>query len=146
MNQIAEMAVIAAISYGSIEWGMGFPTNTATRVYKINPGRIEAGRKVAGFSTDAAESAAKRLGLAFAALTNWKPGDFDQWSTTNTAIGGKKSKEEAGSNALCPVSDRRGRSCELGSPYSKPSTAEDGLPHPEGGGAAPGDTASIVSL
>ena len=126
MNQIAENAVITAIRDRPIKRRMSFPAKAATRRIEIKPSW-----KVAGFSTDAAESAAKRVGFADAVLTNWKPGNFDQWGATNTAVCGKKSEEEAGSNALCPASDRRDRSCGLGSPYSKPSTAEDGLPHPD---------------
>jgi hypothetical protein len=68
---------------------------------------------------------------------------LNQRGFANAAIGGKKSKEEAGSNALCPARDRIGRRCGPGSPYSKASTAEDGLPHPEYGAAASGDKASI---
>ena len=120
---------------------MSLSTETAT-----GRPRIEAGRKVRSFSADAAESSGQRPGLVQAVFTHRKPGNFNQWSATNAAIGGKKSKEEAGSNALCPASDRSGRSCGLGSPYSKPGTAEDALPHPEYGAAAPDDKASIAPV
>ncbi len=138
MYQIAESAVITAISHRPIERRMSLSTQTAAR----RPG-IETSRKVRSFSADAAESSGQRPGLVHAVFTNWKLGNFNQWGATNAAIGGKKSKEETGSNALCPASDRSGRSCGLGSPYSKPGTAEDALPHPEYGAAAPDDKASI---
>jgi hypothetical protein len=56
----------------------------------------------------------------------------------DTAIGGKNGKKETGSNTLCPAADRRDRCCGLGSPYSKPGTAEDRLPCPFGYLAASG--------
>jgi hypothetical protein len=119
---------------------MSFSTKTAPRI-----AGIKAGRNIASFSADTAKNATQLPSLERAILTNWNPGNLNQRSTTNAAIGGKKSKEEAGSNALCPANDRRGRSCGLGSPYSKPGTAEDGLPHPECGAAATGDNLSIAS-
>jgi len=119
---------------------MSFSTKTAVRI-----GWIKAGRDIASFSADSAKNAAQLPNLERAIFTNWNPGNLNQRSATNSAIGGKKSKEEAGSNALCPASDRCGRSCGLGSPYSKPGTAEDGLPHPQCGAAATGDKFSIAS-
>ena len=141
MNQIAESAVITAISHRPVKWRMSLSTKSAT-----GRGGIETSLEVASFSADAAKNATQRPRLMHTVLTDWQAGNFNQWSTANAAIGGKKSKKETGSNALRPASDRSGRSCGLGSPYSKPSTAEDGLPHPEYGAAAPGDNVSIVPV
>jgi hypothetical protein len=141
MNQIAEIALVTAISHRPIERRMSFPANAAAGI-----SGVETRRKVAGFAANLAERAGKWLKLANAIRTNRKPGNFNEWGAANAAIGWKKSKEETGGNALCPASDRGGRSCGLGSPYSKPSTAEDALPAPGRGAAAPGDNASIVSL
>jgi len=69
--------------------------------------------------------------LAQACAADRKAGNFNQWGAADAAIGRKKRKEEAGSNAFCPASDWSSRCCGLGSPYSKPSTAEDGLPRPD---------------
>jgi hypothetical protein len=83
------------------------------------------------FSADVASAGFQwREGLE-AILANWKTGNFKQWGSTDTAIGGKKRKEEASGGSLCPASDEGDRGFGLGSPYSKPGTAEDGLPHPE---------------
>ena len=65
-----------------------------------------------------------------AVFTNGKAGNPNQRGITDTAIGGKKRKKDAGSNALCPVGEPMARCLALGSPYSKPSIAEDGLPQP----------------
>lgn len=140
MNKIPESAIVAAIGYRAIEGRMRFSAQPTAGI-----GLVETSRKVAGFSADPAESAAQRLRFLHTVRTDWKAGNLNKRSTTNAAIGGKKSKEEAGSNTLCPARDRRGHSCGLGSPYSKPGTAEDGLPHPQCGAAATGDKFSIAS-
>ena len=63
-------------------------------------------------------------------FTNGKAGNPNQRRTTDTAVGGKKRKKHTGSSALCPAGEPMVRCLALGSPYSKPSTAEDGLPQP----------------
>jgi hypothetical protein len=138
VDQIAESAVVAAISNRPLKRRMRLPAKTAKTL-----SRLKIGGEVAGFSADSAQRTAQLARLVKAAFTDWQPGNLNQRGFTNAAIGGKKSKEEAGSTALCPASDRIGRRCGLGSPYSKASTAEDGLPNPECSAAAPGDNVSI---
>lgn len=139
MDQVAESAIVAAISDRPIERRMEFPANPAARL-----GRIKTGGEIASFSADAAERAAQRARFGHTVFADRNAGNFNQRGAANAAIGGKKRKEEAGSNALCPASGRSGHCCGLGSPYSKPGTAEDGLPRPKCGTAAPGDNASIA--
>jgi len=139
VNEIAKSALVASVGDGAIKGRMQLSTEAASGLCGI-----KSGGKVAGFSADSTESAGQGTRLAYTGLANRQAGNLNERSTTKAAIGGKKRKEEAGSKALCPASDRRGRSCGLGSPYSKPGTAEDGLPHPECGGAASGDRASIA--
>ena len=65
-----------------------------------------------------------------AVFTSGKARNPNQRRTTETAVGGKKRKKDTGSGALCPAGEPPVRCLALGSPYSKPSTAEDGLPQP----------------
>ncbi|HVN20119.1 MAG TPA: hypothetical protein VMU05_15135 [Dongiaceae bacterium] len=126
VDQIAEYAVIAAEGYSSVERGMNFLT-IATAVTR----RIETGRDIAGLSADPTQRCAERTKLMKTQTTNWNARNFNQRDAADAAIGGKKGKEEAGSSAFCPASDESTRCRGVGSPYSKPGTAEDGLPRPD---------------
>jgi len=57
-----------------------------------------------------------------------EPRNSDERSITDTAVGGKKRKEEAGGGVFYPAA--RSSDITPGSSYSKASTAEDGLPQP----------------
>jgi hypothetical protein len=135
MDEIAERAVIASVGYCSLEWRMLMLTDPATDVGSVDAaGSLQTGHSPRGaevLSADVASAGFQgREGLE-AILANWEAGNFKQWGSTDTAIGGKKRKEEASGGSLCPASDEGDRGFGLGSPYSKPGTAEDGLPHPE---------------
>jgi hypothetical protein len=80
------------------------------------------------FSANAATRPRERSHRFQAAFTNGEPGNPDQRGIADTAIGRKKRKKEARRSMLCPMA----RTCGMTqvSPYSKASTAEDGLPQP----------------
>ena len=126
MNEVTQRAVIAAIRNRAVKRRMSFLAQPA-----LCPRRIESRRKVPCLSANRAERSAHRLRFAQTIPANWSSGNFNQRGAANAAIGGKKRKKEAGSNSFCPASDPRDHCCGLGSPYSKPSTAEDGLPAPD---------------
>jgi hypothetical protein len=89
----------------------------------------ERGRKQA-FSANAAKRAFQRTQRLQAISAHRKSGNANQRRTTDTAIGGKKRKEDAGSGALCPADESRICCLALGTTYSKAGTAEDNLPQP----------------
>ena len=89
---------------------------------------IHEGGRQQSFSADAAERPREWTQRFQTSFTNREPGNADQRGIANTAIGGKKRKEEAGGSVFCPTA--RNGCMALGSSYSKASTAEDGLPQP----------------
>jgi hypothetical protein len=134
MDEIAERAVVASVGDCSLEWRMLMLADPAADADSVDAAgilRIGYSRSAEVLSADVASAGFQwREGMQ-AIFANRKAGNFKQRGSTNTAIGGKKRKEETGYCALCPASDEGDRGFGLGSPYSKPGTAEDGLPHPE---------------
>ena len=57
-------------------------------------------------------------------------GNFNRWDTTDMAIGGGKRGKQTSYNFFGPVSERMAGAIVPYTTYSKPRTAEDGLPQP----------------
>src|SRR5208283_43831 len=129
MNQIAQGAVVATVGDRALKRRRSQSTETAAAVERLALGLYGVRQ---GLTADGAIRAGQWPKGREAIVTNGKPGNLDQRGTTDTAIGGEKRKKQAGSSALCPADDRMDRCCGPGNPYSKASTAEDGLPHPAG--------------
>lgn len=140
VDEIAERTVIASVGDGSLEGRMLMLADAATdgngsngqrdcRSDRFCSGHTACGAEVLSAYVASARSQ-WREGLQ-ALFADWETGNFKQRGSTDTAIGRKKRKEETGCCALCPASDEGNRGIGLGSLYSKPGTAEDGLPHPE---------------
>jgi hypothetical protein len=123
VNQVAQSAVVTAIGHRSFKRRMQALTESAPWL-----GSIHEGGRQQSFSADAAERPLKRTHRFQTSFTNWESGNPDQRGVANTAIGGKKRKEETGGSVFCPTA--RNGCMALGSSYSKASTAEDGLPQP----------------
>ena len=127
MNQIAQGAIVAAIGDRALKRRRSQATEAAARIDLV--ARALYG-EWQGLTANSAIGVPKGPKRVEAIVANGKPRNFDQRGTTDTAIGWKKCEKQAGSNALCPADDRMDRCCGPGNPYSKASTAEDGLPHP----------------
>src|SRR6266853_4096132 len=151
MDQVAQFTVIAAIGDRPLERRIRALAEkaprlnfnaihlSAIRLSAIRPCTIHVSRYVQSLSANGAVRSLQRPQRDQTGFTNGEPGNFDEWGTTNTAIGGEQSEEQSRRNALGPacepmIRQPMVRRSALGSPYSKPSTvtatAEDGLQHP----------------
>jgi hypothetical protein len=134
VDEVTQTAVVASVGDRPFERRMGALAESAEGVGAVG----EDGREQS-FSANGAERSFEGMESAQAVLTHGKAGNANQRGTTETAVGGKKRKKDTGSNALCPAGEPMVRCLALGSPYSKPSTAEDDLPQPgEQWGCRPG--------
>ena len=140
VDQVAQAAVVASVSHCPLERRMQALAESAE-----SAGAFGERRREQCFSADAAERSLERTERAQAVFTNGKTGNPNQRRTTDTTVGGKKRKKDTRGDALCPAGEPMVRCVALGSPYSKPSTAEDGLPQPgKAAGLPPGY--SIASI
>jgi hypothetical protein len=98
MDQVAQLTVIATVGDGPLEGRIHAlteqaPRLSAIRLEGVNAGWIDAGWAVPRFSANGAVRPFQRSKSDQTGFTNGKPGNSEQWETTDTAIGGKKREE-----------------------------------------------------
>ncbi len=140
MDQFLQSAVIAPKCDRSLERRMSTLAKPAERI-----GSIRKQRRQQRLTTHRTERSAQRANRLQARLANGQTRNFNQRRTTKAAIGGEKRKEQAGSGLLCPARESMIRCLALGTPYSEPGTAEDGLP-PLGQGIGLPPSLSVSSI
>jgi len=88
VDQIAQPAVVAAISNRALKWRIRSLAKQATRLRALNPRR-----DVEHFSANRAERSRQRSQRAQAVGANRKPGNFNQRRIADTAIGREKTEK-----------------------------------------------------
>ncbi len=139
MDQVAQSAIVGAVGNRTLKGRMCSLAQSAQSVTAVRKCRREQ-----RFSADAAERPLEWAQHIEAAFTDRQAGNPNQRATTDTAVGGKKRKEQTGGSVFRPSGEPGTRCMTLRSAYSKPSTAEDGLPQPgEQLGPPPGYIAQV---
>src|SRR4029077_11239336 len=100
MDQVAQFTVITTVGDRPLERRIGALAEQAPRLNfntirlsAIRLSAINVSRNVHGFSANRAVRPLQGPQGDQTGFTDGKPGNSDEWGTTNTAIGGKQSEE-----------------------------------------------------